>query len=275
MVSNFHLMLYSRISAYSTQAFDAHGSIVSPISNAASPVDEAKREDAFSLVEKRACYDEEKIFVTAMPEAQVNRRPSNAPEAVFAAPAPEPVLPKYKETFPEVLPGRPDPIPFWKRHIKWLAAGMLGLAIILAIIVRVSVHAMNSKTTTTMTGSDVQAVLGRNNTLKSVASSGLFLKDGKTWNTQVYWQSSNGSINMQFSLDGKTFQPAKQVKLTFPPKVGSPISATAELDSVGTVVVCFLQVLSQHSDNFAAQSLLLDRHQQYHNIQYILRARNR
>jgi hypothetical protein len=73
--------------------------------------------------------------------------------------------------------------------------------------------------------------------LNSVASSGLFLKDETTWNMQTYWQTSDGTINYQVSLDGSTFSKAMNMSLSVPAKIGSPLSATASTDTTGVVYV--------------------------------------
>jgi hypothetical protein len=57
---------------------------------------------------------------------------------------------------------------------------------------------------------------------------------------QTFWQNKTGGINLQVSLDGKTFQPPRSVALNIEPKVGSPMSATAEIDPVtGVIMVGF------------------------------------
>jgi hypothetical protein len=84
-----------------------------------------------------------------------------------------------------------------------------------------------------------------NNTRNSVASSGLFLRDKRTWNMQSYWQGQDGSIKYQMSLDGATFDNATNVSLSIPAKVGSPISAAASTDNTGVV---FVRLSSQFLD---------------------------
>lgn len=205
----------------------------------------------FSPVEQ-IIYSDEKIVMVApvgqgMEVVEPNRRPSHAPEVVLAAPpmAQLPPMPPMPPMPPLVappgyadteLPSRPKPRPFWKRHILWIIA-ILGLGIlVIGVVVGVIGHT-ESKSARTNTASIPTVRVTTNNTLNSVASSGLFLNDGMTWNTHVLWQNSTGGINLQISLDGQTFQPEQPVKLNIQPKIGSPLSATTEVDSSTGVVM--------------------------------------
>jgi hypothetical protein len=126
------------------------------------------------------------------------------------------------------LPERPPKKPFWRRHILWLLTIFVLILIFVGTIVGITWH----HTSATQTSQTIP-----NNTLHSVASSGMFLNDNTTWNMQTYWQNSTGGINFQMSLDGKTFQPSRSVALNIAPKIGSPLSATAEIDPVTGVVM--------------------------------------
>jgi hypothetical protein len=145
---------------------------------------------------------------------------------------------------PESLPERPPKKPFWRRHILWL----LTIFILVVTFVAVLVGITRPHNTTTQTSDTIP-----NNTLHSVASSGLFLNDKTTWNMQTFWQNSIGGINFQMSLDGKTFETSRKVALNIAPKVGSPLSATAEIDPVtGVVMVC-----SHYSDSLESSLTLI------------------
>ncbi|KAH7342598.1 hypothetical protein BKA65DRAFT_478470 [Rhexocercosporidium sp. MPI-PUGE-AT-0058] len=203
---------------------------------------------------EQAMYSDEKIVMAApvgqgMEVVQPNRRPSHAPEVVPATPSTPPPMPTkmfamgppgYAET---ELPARPEPRPFWKRHILWIAAALGFGILIIGVVVGVVGH-MESKSTKTSSATVLAVNATTNNTRSSVASSGLFLNDGKTWNTHVLWQNSTGGINLQISLDGKTFQPEQEVKLRIEPKIGSPLSATTEVDATTGVVMLNLFYLS-------------------------------
>lgn len=131
---------------------------------------------------------------------------------------------------PASLPERPPKKPFWRRHLLWLLTIFTLILIFVGTLVGITWH----HTSTTQTSMTIP-----NNTLHSVASSGMFLKDNETWNMQTYWQNSTGGINFQMSLDGKTFQPSRNIALNIAPKIGSPLSATAEVDPItGVVMVC-------------------------------------
>jgi len=95
-------------------------------------------------------------------------------------------------------------------------------------------------------GSDLRSITSSvipNNTVASVASSGVYLEGKLTFVMQTFWQNPNGSIHYIMSLDGKTFQGTRNVSLTVPPKVGSPISSTAFTDIAGLVYVSFMNSL--------------------------------
>lgn len=84
------------------------------------------------------------------------------------------------------------------------------------------------------------------NTVPSVASSGLYLKDGRTWNTQVYYQPVN-STNIMYrmslvngSAGDENFEQARNISLSYTPRGGSPMSAVASTDATGVVYVSVL-----------------------------------
>jgi hypothetical protein len=60
---------------------------------------------------------------------------------------------------------------------------------------------------------------------------------------QTFYQNKTGGIYLQMSLDGKKFEPARNVALNIPPKIGSPMSATAGIDPVTGVVMVSLAPL--------------------------------
>ncbi|CAG8978536.1 hypothetical protein HYALB_00012267 [Hymenoscyphus albidus] len=128
------------------------------------------------------------------------------------------------------LPERPNQRPFYKRHMLWLIGILLLIIITAGIVIGVLVGRWSGK----KSGSGSANAEIFNNTKRSVASSGLFLND-KTWNMQTYWQDPNGDIRYQMSLDGKKFETPRNTSLMIRPKVGSPLSATAETDPTGVV----------------------------------------
>lgn len=143
--------------------------------------------------------------------------------------------PIYRDR-PVSLPERPPKKPFWRRHILWLLTIFALVAIFIGVLVGITWHHRTTDQT-----SDIVP----NNTLHSVASSGLFLNDGTTWNMQTFYQNKTGGIFLQMSLDGKKWEPARNVALNIAPKIGSPMSATAEIDPVtGVVMVCLSLSLS-------------------------------
>ena len=144
--------------------------------------------------------------------------------------------PVYREEYiPASLPERPPKKPFWRRHFLWL----LTIFILVVTFVAVLMGITRPQRSTTQTSDTIP-----NNTLHSVASSGMFLNDGTTWNMQTFWQNTTGGINFQMSLDGKTFAPSRKVVLNIEPKVGSPLAATAEVDpDTGVVMVCIPSIL--------------------------------
>jgi hypothetical protein len=128
---------------------------------------------------------------------------------------------------PASLPDRPAKKPFWRRHLLWLLTIFILIVIFVSVLVGITTHRTKTPSAQTVT----------NNTLHSVASSGLFLNDGTTWNMQTFWQNSTGGINLQMSLDGKTFEASRSVALKIEPRVGSPMAATAEVDPTTGVVM--------------------------------------
>ena len=139
--------------------------------------------------------------------------------------------PVYREEYiPASLPERPPKKPFWRRHFLWL----LTIFILVVTFVAVLMGITRPQRSTTQTSDTIP-----NNTLHSVASSGMFLNDETTWNMQTFWQTTTGGINFQMSLDGTTFEPSQKVALNIEPKVGSPLAATAEVDpDTSVVMVC-------------------------------------
>jgi hypothetical protein len=143
--------------------------------------------------------------------------------------------PVYREEYrpeyiPTSLPERPPKKPFWRRHLLWLLTIFILIVTFVAVLVGITrPHRSTAQTLNTIP----------NNTLHSVASSGMFLNDETTWNMQTFWQNRTGGINFQMSLDGKTFEPSRKVALNIKPKIGSPVAATAEVDpDTSVVMVC-------------------------------------
>lgn len=111
----------------------------------------------------------------------------------------------------------------------WLMTGVLILIILIGILVGLAVESHK--------GRNSQEPMVTNNTRNSVASSGLLLKDGTTWNMHIFSQNTTGGINLQVALDGNQFQPPQKVPLTITPKIGSPMTATAEQDEETGVIM--------------------------------------
>jgi hypothetical protein len=147
--------------------------------------------------------------------------------------------PVYREEYrPEdkraSLPARPPKKPFWRRHLLSLLTIFILIVTFVAVLVGITrPHRSTAQTSDTIP----------NNTLHSVASSGMFLNDETTWNMQTFWQNTTGGINFQISLDGKTFAPSRKVALNIEPKVGSPLAATAEVDHNTSVVMVWIPSL--------------------------------
>jgi hypothetical protein len=174
----------------------------------------------------------------------IPRRPSRGLEATGATENP----PSYTVGGAQVgyanadaeLPARPAKKPFWKRHFLWI----LTIAILLVIFITTVAGLLSRPRKTKEVTVEVSKVV-TNSTLYSVASSGLFLKDG-TWNMHLFSQNHTGGITLQVSLDGESYEPYQNVSLTIPPKVGSPLSATAEQDPQTGVVMVRLLFVYQH-----------------------------
>jgi len=135
---------------------------------------------------------------------------------------------------PASLPERPRKKPFWRRHLHWLLTIFALVVIFVSVLVGVTTYHTKAPIPSAVT----------NNTLHTVASSGLFLNDKTTWNMQTFWQNSTGGINLQMSLDGKTFEASRTVALKIEPRVGSPMAATAEIDPTTGVVTLNLFYIS-------------------------------
>jgi hypothetical protein len=186
-----------------------------------------------SPAEKNSYFPDDKIVMPVATGLEVDDGTRQPPSATGNSS----LQPPGYQTLVAELPDRPKK-PFWKRHLVWLLLAVI-LILILAIILGklFSHHSNDSK------DRKLSAIIP-NNTQNSVASTGLFLQDGTTWNTHVFWQNSTGGITMQMSLDGsKSYAASRKVSLTIPPKVGSPLSATAEQDEeTGVVMVGYTPV---------------------------------
>lgn len=203
-----------------------------------------------SISEKHAVqYSRDDKFVTGI--FQAGTGVSYFPDdkiAIFEAPSPmTPIsreLPSTANTddgllapCTDLLNREPKPQSrFWRRYLIWIiVAAVIVVALIIGFVIGgvVANHKMKEKT-------EVSAFIP-NNTLASVASSGVFMKDETTFNLQTFWQTSSGSIQYMMALDGSTFQKARNASLSIAPKVGSPISTTAFTDSTGLVYVSFTE----------------------------------
>lgn len=196
---------------------------VSPVSTMSAlqiPISDEKHV-VISPVEKAAYFSDEKICMPVAEGMEVHQTGSDASPQL--APS---------EHSDAKLPEQAYQAPFWKRHLLWLIAGVVLLIILIGILTGLVVATQYSKNET----QTIKAVV-TNATMNSVASSGLFLKDGTTWNMHVFSQNKTGGITLQVSLDGQQFQTAREVALTIPPKIGSPMSATAEQDEETGVVM--------------------------------------
>lgn len=194
---------------------------VSPVSTLRTPIDDEKHV-VISPVEKAAAYySDEKICMLVADGIDVRQATSDA--------HPQLVPPKYADS---KLPERVYSPPFWKRHVLWILTGVVLLIILIGILIGLVVATHKGKN-----GVSHKPVF-TNNTRDSIASSGLFIQDGTTWNMHLFSQNETGGINLQVSLEGGGFQPSQKVPLTIQPKIGSPLSATAEQDKdTGVVMV--------------------------------------
>ncbi|KAJ5050568.1 uncharacterized protein L3040_002445 [Drepanopeziza brunnea f. sp. 'multigermtubi'] len=233
-----------------TQQHDDRTYPVSPIATLQSSV-ESNMHEAYSPAEKGAYYPDDKCVVVMPPPVgagmqaiQPERRPSNAPEVAAAAPAQPP---GYAES---ALPERPEQLPFWRRNLLWIIAIAGLIVLVLGMAIGMVSRQVNSPKELDESKSVVaQPVTISNNTLNSVASSSVILNDNKTINTHVVWQNStNGTIHLQVSLDGKKFQAEQLVKLEILPRLGSPLSATTEVDPTTGVVMLNVFYLSGYNN---------------------------
>lgn len=153
-------------------------------------------------------------------------------------------------------------VPFWRRYMLWIIAGVVLLALVVAGVVvgitqvrnRASAskgasNALNGTQTgvsganTTVGAPVINKISVQNSTLASVASTGLTLADG-TWNMHLFSQKGTSrQITLQVSLDGIAYQPYQNVTLTIKPRVGSPLSATVEEDSQTGVIMASLPLI--------------------------------
>lgn len=201
---------------------------------AVSPVETASTTTTYFPDEKIAIPIEAYDGIEVAP-----RRPSRGLEVVTAPVSP----PQYTVGGAQVnyantdakLPDRPAKKPFWKRYFLWILAAALLSLILICTVAGLAMRPHNKDKKVLVSGTV------RNSTLHSVASTGLFLKDG-TWNMHLFTQNTTGGITLQISLDGDTYQPYHNVSLTIPPKIGSPLSATAEQDKQTGVVMASLVI---------------------------------
>ena len=186
-------------------------------------IDHGSPSAATSPAEHATYFPDEKILITESNDKQCVQE-----QQVPATAPPVPLPPRYCKPEVQARP-KSEQKPFWKRHLYWIL-GIITLLMILISVIAVVLARLKPSDT-----KPIEAI--RNNTRNSVASTGLTLLDNKTWNMHVFSQNSTGQIALQVSLDGKTFEPPTNVSLTIPPRVGSPISATAEQDSQTHVIM--------------------------------------
>lgn len=235
-----------------------------PVSFSAQPavVSPADTRSTYFTDEKCAMPIQAYDGIEVVPEQP--RRPSRGLEVVLQHP------PGYSVGGAQVnyinadaeLPARSNLVPFWRRYLLLIIAGIFLLLIIIAgVAVGINKAKANGSVSKAANGSlagsnttsstelgvtnttSVAKLAVTNSTRDSVASSGLWLKDG-TFNKYLFNQKSSGRITLQVSLDGETYEDYQNVTLTIPPKVGSPLSATAEEDSQTGVVMINLFYLS-------------------------------
>ncbi|CAD6506145.1 BgTH12-07075 [Blumeria graminis f. sp. triticale] len=193
-------------------------------------IDHGSPSAATSPAEHATYFPDEKILITESNDKQCVQE-----QQVPATAPPVPLPPRYCKPEVQARP-KSEQKPFWKRHLYWIL-GIITLLMILISVIAVVLARLKPSDT-----KPIEAI--RNNTRNSVASTGLTLLDNKTWNMHVFSQNSTGQIALQVSLDGKTFEPPTNVSLTIPPRVGSPISATAEQDSQTHVIMLNLFYIS-------------------------------
>lgn len=229
-------------SAHQKQANSHDDDNISPLSTVqGTPVPFGSRNAAVSPVETASTtttyFPDEKIAIPIEVYDGIEvapRRPSRGLEVVTASASP----PQYTVGGRQVnytnadaeLPDRPAKKPFWKRYFLWILAFVLLSVILVSTIAGLVMRTRNKGKKVA-----VSATI-RNSTLHSVASTGLFLKDD-TWNMHLFTQNTTGGITLQISLDGDTYEPYRNVSLTIPPKIGSPLSATAEQDRQTGVIM--------------------------------------
>ncbi|KAH6664500.1 hypothetical protein B0J14DRAFT_246765 [Halenospora varia] len=136
--------------------------------------------------------------------------------------------------------------PFWKRHLILLVGLLVIVSLVAGIVIGILVPRISKR------AAERQQISVANNVKASVAATGLFLKDKTTWNTQTFWQNTNGTISYQMSTDGSTFSSTRNVTLYQRPKVGSPISATAATDNTGVVYLTLFYVSEEKKIAMAA-----------------------
>ncbi|KUJ21720.1 uncharacterized protein LY89DRAFT_729225 [Mollisia scopiformis] len=207
---------------------------ISSLSAAQTPIDDGKHV-VISPAEKAAYFPDEKICMPVGEGIEVHQSgPNNASRLL-----PPPIYEVGE------LPERQYRPPFWKRHLLWIMAGVVILIILIGILVGLVVASHNGR-------SGQMKPMVVNNTRNSVASSGLFLKDG-TWNMHIFSQNTTGGISLQVALDGNSFNPPQKVPLTIMPKIGSPMAATAEQDeATGVVMINLFYLSGEHNITMSA-----------------------
>ncbi|TVY56559.1 hypothetical protein LSUE1_G009886, partial [Lachnellula suecica] len=126
---------------------------------------------------------------------------------------------------------------FWKRYFVCIVVAIIFvIAGVIAIVVAIT-HSHKFQSDPTATSKDIP-----NNTLATVSSSGVFMKDKTTFNLQTFWQTTNGSIQYMISPDGKNYLPEGNLSLTVAPKLGSPLSSTAFTDTSGLVYLTLFYI---------------------------------
>lgn len=209
---------------YTVSPVSTMAPMVTPV---ATPVNDEKHA-VFSPVEKAAYFPDDKICLSVSEGIEIQQATTDI--------APQVALPPPKSAEADSQK-RQQQIPFWRRHIWWITGSIVLLLILISILLSLAFKSSGGNENTT------KKAIVTNSTANSVASSGLFLRDGETWNMHLFAQNKTGSINLQISLDGSKFAAFQPVSLTIPPRIPTPMTATAEQDAqTGVVMVNIFRI---------------------------------
>lgn len=188
---------------------------------------------AISPVDKAAYFPDDKIvmFDTASSMKPISADAQSLANTTYTKRG---LLDGYSDVPCEQRKSQPR---WWRRYFIFIIIGVIVCFSLIIGFAVGSVVAHNKTKESDSTTTKSTSTVIPNNTVATVASSGVFLAGSSTFLMQTFWQSSNGSMQYIMSLDGKTFQATRNVSLTIAPKVGSPISSTAFTDVSGLVYV--------------------------------------